>query len=98
LAGIQSSNLGIKLNEFNFHNQSRFLGTHHSENDDSIYVYDGECPSESTYLSTSQEDFDLKDTLYHSVKEYSLMETSSSTHYPLCLIFCNTLTCNEDTL
>lgn len=75
------------------------MGNNHSDEYDSIDIYDYESPSAPSNISVSQEyifskDLDFK---YVSVKEYSHMNTSSSSHpYPLCSIVCNTPTWDED--
>lgn len=99
LVDFKSKNLGDEANEINFHNQPKVLDNHHPNCYDSIIVCDDGFPRAPLNFPISQEYFDLKylDIEYVSIKEYVIMETSSSPHYPLCSTFCNATTCEEDT-
>ena len=63
-----------------------------------MVVCDDEFPSPSANILVPLEDFNLKglDLEFDSVKEYALIETSSSSHCPLCSTICGASTCNED--
>lgn len=78
----QPSNLISESNVINSFNQSIALGNNHYNDDDSVDVCDHELPCVSVDLLVSHEDFTL-DPEYDLVKEDVLVESSSSSHYPL---------------
>jgi len=71
------------------------LDNNHSNDDDFIDLRNHKCPGVSTNLLVSHEDFNL-DPESDSVKGV-LIETSSSSRYPLCTTICDTSTCDKDT-
>lgn len=99
LIDFEYNNLGDESNEINLPNQSKVLGNHHSDDDDSIDVHGDKFPSAPFDISVSKEDFVLEDLdlKVGSVQENVLMETSTSPHYTSYSTFCNKFTCEEDT-
>ena len=71
------------------------LDYNHSNDDDFIDECDYECPGATTDPLVSYEDFTL-DWESDSVKENVFIETSSSSHYPLCSSICDASTCDGD--
>ena len=86
----------FQSNAVNYFNQSVALGNNHSDEDDFVDACDHECLGASSDLSVSHEDFTL-DLESDSVKEDVLIETSSSSHYPLCSSLYDASTCDRDT-
>lgn len=93
---FQCPNFGIESNVINYFNQSVALGNSHSNDDDFVEVCDHEFPGASLDLLVYHEEF-LVDLESDLVKEDVLIETSSSSHYPLCSTICNTSTYDGNT-
>ena len=50
----ESSNIGHQWNAINSPNQYKGFGNNHFNDDESVDIYDDECPSAPNYLSVSQ--------------------------------------------
>ena len=96
LDDFQSANLGSESNEINYFDQFVALGKNHSDDDESVYLGDYECPGASSNLLVSHEYFTL-DLESDSVKKDVIIKTSSLPHYPMCSIVCDVSTCDKDT-
>lgn len=99
LVDFEPSNLSDESNETYLLNQSKFLNNHHHDDSESIIVCDDVFPSTPFGISVLQEKIVSKyiDIESDSYQEVVRFETSSSPHYPLCSIVCNSSTCEEDT-
>lgn len=92
----RSNNIGSESNVINYFDQSVALGNNSFDDDDSVDVCDHKSPGVSSNLLVSHEYFNL-DPESNSIKEDVLIETSSSSHYPLCSIIYDASTCDQDT-